>query len=58
MLPSTLFTRLVLCKFGLFPKLNTTLKGHRLLDAVKIRGHVAPILKGIAGQGFWQCFQY
>jgi hypothetical protein len=56
--PSTLFTRLVLCKFWLFPKLNTTLKGHRLLDAVKIQGHVATILKVFTGQGFQQCFEH
>jgi len=56
--PSTLFTRLVLYKFWLFPILKTTLKGHRLLDAVKIQGHVATIQKGIAGQWFQQCFEH
>lgn len=56
--PSTLFTRMVLCKVWLSPELNTTLKGHRLLDAVKIQGHVATIVEGVAGQGFQQCFEH
>jgi hypothetical protein len=49
---------LVVCKFWLFPKLNTMLKGHRLLDAVEIQGHVATILKSIAGEGCLQYFEH
>jgi hypothetical protein len=49
---------LVVCKFWLFHKLKTTLKGHMLLDAVEIQGPVATILKSIAGEGLQQCFEH
>jgi len=50
-LPDWFFTN-----FGCLQNWRPRWRGHRLLDAVKILGHVATIQKGIAGQGFRQCF--
>jgi hypothetical protein len=41
---------LVVCIFWLFPKLKTLLSGHMLLDAVKIQGHVATILRTLQNE--------
>jgi hypothetical protein len=44
------------CDFWLFPKLNTTLKGHRFSDTADIQGHATTILQSIPEE-FQKCFE-
>jgi hypothetical protein len=46
---------LALCDFWLFPKLKTTLKGHRFSDIADIQGHATTILHSIPEEEFQKC---
>jgi hypothetical protein len=48
---------LALCDFWLFPKLKTTLKGHRFSDTADIQGHATTVLKSIPKEEFHKCFE-
>jgi hypothetical protein len=43
------------CDFWLFPKLKTTLKGHRFSDIADIQGHATTILQSIPEEEFQKC---
>jgi hypothetical protein len=45
------------CDFWLFPKLKTSLKGHRFSDTADIEGHAMTILKSIPEKEFQKCFE-
>jgi hypothetical protein len=45
------------CDFWLFPKLKTTLKGHRFSNTADIRGHAMTILQSIPEEEFQKCFE-
>jgi hypothetical protein len=45
------------CDFWLFPKLKTTLKGHRFSDIADIQGHATTILQSIPEGEFQKCFE-
>jgi transposase len=45
------------CDFWLFPKLKTTLKGHRFSDIADIQGHATTILQSIPEEEFQKCFE-
>jgi histone-lysine N-methyltransferase SETMAR len=48
---------LALYNFWLFPKLKTTLKGHRFSEIADIQGHAATILQSIPEEEFQKCFE-
>jgi hypothetical protein len=45
------------CDFWLFPKLKTTLKGHRFSDIADIQGHATTILQSILEDEFQKCLE-